>query len=140
VVAPNEHQIDDARKLAREMGVDNIAFKTAQIYDYENGNPLIPKNEKYSRYRFQNGKYALKNKLLNHCWKVWQSAVVTWDGTIVPCCFDKDAKHPVGTLSSHSLKSIWQGPAYTNFRASLLKSRQEIDICRNCSEGTRVWE
>ena len=140
VVAPNEHQIDDARKLAKELGVDNIAFKTAQIYDYENGNSLIPKNENYSRYRYQDGKYSLKNKLLNHCWKVWQSAVVTWDGTIVPCCFDKDAKHPVGTLSTHSLKSIWQGKAYTDFRASLLKSRSEIDICTNCSEGTRVWE
>ncbi|PJC62411.1 MAG: radical SAM protein, partial [Flavobacteriales bacterium CG_4_9_14_0_2_um_filter_32_27] len=50
VVKPNEHQIEDAKVLADELGVDEIRFKTAQVYDYENGNPLLPTIEKYSRY------------------------------------------------------------------------------------------
>src|SRR5690606_14256719 len=41
VVKPNEHQIEDVKKLARELGVDEVKFKTAQVYDYENGNELI---------------------------------------------------------------------------------------------------
>ncbi|MEO6220812.1 MAG: radical SAM protein, partial [Ginsengibacter sp.] len=36
VVKPNEHQIEDVKKLAKEVGVDDVWFKTAQIYDYEN--------------------------------------------------------------------------------------------------------
>jgi MoaA/NifB/PqqE/SkfB family radical SAM enzyme len=61
VTAENEHQINDAKKLAKELKVDQINFKTAQIYDFENGNPLIPKNEKYSRYKKQNdGTYQIK--------------------------------------------------------------------------------
>ena len=140
VVHPNEHQIDDAKKLAKEIGVDSIVFKTAQIYDFINGNTLIPEQTKYSRYKKnKNGKYEIKNKLLNHCWKLWQTSVITWDGKMVPCCFDKDAKYTMGNLTESSFNTIWKGESYTKFRKSVLKSRKENDICSNCSEGTKVW-
>jgi hypothetical protein len=38
VVRHNEHEINDAMALTKELGVDEIVFKTAQVYDYENGN------------------------------------------------------------------------------------------------------
>lgn len=140
VVKPNEHQTEEVKKLAKEMGVDDVAFKTAQVYDYENGNALIPENEKYSRYKQQaDGTYAIKNQLLNHCWKLWHSCVITWDGSIVPCCFDKDAGHKMGSLGTQTFREIWNNESYQLFRNSLMKSRKEIDICKNCSEGTRVW-
>jgi radical SAM protein with 4Fe4S-binding SPASM domain len=140
VVRPNEHQIEEAKQLANEYKVDEIRFKTAQVYDYENGNPLIPTIEKYSRYkRLSNGKFVVKSSLDNHCWRMWSGAVVTWDGKVVPCCFDKDATHEMGNLSKEDFKSIWKGKAYAMFRKQLLKGRKEIDICKNCSEGTKVW-
>ncbi|HRB92899.1 MAG TPA: SPASM domain-containing protein, partial [Chitinophagales bacterium] len=75
--------------------------KTAQVYDYENGNELIPENEQYSRYRKNSdGTYSIKNSLENSCWKLWHSCVITWDGKVVPCCFDKDAQHQLGDLKS----------------------------------------
>src|SRR5450755_4403900 len=36
VVRPNEHQVEEIKKLAAEVGVDEVRFKTAQVYDYEN--------------------------------------------------------------------------------------------------------
>lgn len=45
----NEHQINDIKVLGKEIGVDEVRFKTAQIYNYVNGNKLIPTIEKYSR-------------------------------------------------------------------------------------------
>jgi len=140
VVRPNEHQIEEAKQLANDYQVDEIRFKTAQVYDYENGNPLIPTIEKYRRYkRLPNGKFIVKSSLENHCWRMWSGAVVTWDGKVVPCCFDKDATHEMGNLSKEDFKSIWKGKAYAMFRKQLLKGRKEIDICKNCSEGTKVW-
>ncbi len=140
VVKPNEHQTDDVLKLAKELGVDEVKFKTAQVYDYENGNQLIPDNPKYSRYqKMADGTYFIKNKLLNHCWKLWHSCVITWDGKVVPCCFDKDAKHQLGDLQENNFESIWQSESYYRFRKAVLKSRKEIDICSNCSEGSKVW-
>ena len=46
VVRHNEHQINDVFDLANELGVDEVRLKTAQVYDYEKGNDLFPKNEK----------------------------------------------------------------------------------------------
>nr|WP_276559846.1 SPASM domain-containing protein [Roseivirga pacifica] len=140
VVKPNEHQLEDVKKLADDLGVDEVAFKTAQIYDYEDGSELIPTIEKYSRYKqLKSGKWAIKNRLVNHCWKMWHSCVITWDGKVVPCCFDKDAHHQLGEMSDTSFKAVWKGPAYRNFRQALIRSRSEIEICKNCSEGTKVW-
>ncbi len=140
VVKPNEHQINDVYRLAKEYGVDEVKLKTAQVYDYENGNPLIPDNEKYSRYKKnRDGTYTLKNNLENKCWKLWHSCVITWDGKIIPCCFDKDASQRLGDLSQDSFENIWFGERYLSFRKQLFKGRKEIDICKNCSEGTKVW-
>ena len=140
VVKPNEHQLDEVQQIAKDIGVDEVAFKTAQIYDYEEGSELIPTIEKYARYKqLPNGKWAIKNKLLNHCWKMWHSCVITWDGKVVPCCFDKDAHYQLGVLEKSGFRSIWRGEAYTQFRQALVRSRSEIEMCKNCSEGTKVW-
>lgn len=139
VFSHNEHEIDQVKKLAREVGVDKLALKSAQIYDYELGSDLIPKNKKYSRYIKEGLKYKIKNGLLNHCWRMWHSCVVTWDGKIVPCCFDKDATYRLGELEGQTFNSIWRGEEYQRFRRLVLKSRSNIDICRNCSEGTKLW-
>lgn len=142
VVKPNEHQVEDIKKLAKEVGVDEVRFKTAQVYDYENDpNQLIPENPKFSRYKKdKEGNYISKNKMANHCWKLWHANVITWDGMVVPCCFDKDATHQLGDLKNQSFKDIWQSDNYKHFRKELMTSRKNIDICANCSEGTSVWK
>jgi len=142
VVKPNEHQIEDVKKLAVEIGVDDVWFKTAQVYDYKNDpNGLIPGIDKYSRYKKNDkGEWQPKNKLANHCWKLWHANVITWDGLVVPCCFDKDAQHQLGDLSKQSFREVWENEQYRDFRKQLMHSRKNIDICSNCSEGTKVWD
>lgn len=140
VVKPNEHQLEDAKKLADEMGVDAIWFKTAQVYDFENDpNELIPVNAKYSRYKKTSSGTQFKGNLTNHCWRLWHDPVITWDGLVAPCCFDKDASHRLGDLRNQSFESIWRSESYQSFRNKILQGRKNIDICSNCSEGTRVW-
>lgn len=140
VVKPNEHQIDEIYRIAEEIGIDEVKLKTAQVYEYEQGNDLIPTIEKYSRYKKNtDGTYSVKNKLLNHCWKLWHACVITWDGLVVPCCFDKDAQHRLGDMKDKPFQEIWQGEDYDKFRKQLLKGRDQIDICKNCTEGCKVW-
>ncbi|MEM7041156.1 MAG: SPASM domain-containing protein, partial [Bacteroidota bacterium] len=140
VVGPNEHEIDAIQEMGKELGVDKVVLKTAQIYDFEKGSPLIPKNEKYARYKKgPDGVYQIRNKLKNQCWKLWMGAEITWDGRVLPCCFDKDGDYVMGKLNENDFKSIWRGPEYRDFRENLLRSRKEIDICTNCTEGTEIW-
>jgi radical SAM protein with 4Fe4S-binding SPASM domain len=136
VVKPNEHQIDDARSLAKKLGVDELVLKTAQIYNYEQGSDLIPDNTRYARYRRKaDGTYEIKSRFLNECWRMWQGCVITWDGKVLPCCFDKDGAYAMGDLRTTSFRDIWYGEKYKDFRASLFRSRSEIEMCRNCTSA-----
>jgi radical SAM protein with 4Fe4S-binding SPASM domain len=141
VVRHNEHQIADVKTLAKETGVDDVWLKTAQVYDFQNDpNHLIPSADKYSRYKKgSDGVMQFKGNNKAHCWRLWHDPVITWDGAVVPCCFDKDAQHKLGDLKTQSFKELWQHGIYKKFRASVLESRRNIDICANCSEGVKVW-
>ncbi len=84
------------------------------------------------------GDYKIKSKLENHCFALWRTSVITWDGKVVPCCFDKDAEHEIGNLSNNSFSEIWKSEAYINFRSKILGGRKNIDMCNNCTEGLKV--
>lgn len=140
VVKPNEHQIDEVKKLGTALGVDAVWLKTAQIYDYANDpNQLIPTINRYSRYLKTKSGTQYKGSIANRCWRLWQDPVITWDGLVAPCCFDKDAQHQLGDLKTQSFAEIWHSPTYQAFRKKLWSGRKNIDICANCSEGTKVW-
>ncbi len=140
VTSSNENEVREIIELGRATGVDEVKLKTLQVYDYAQGNALLPTNERYSRYKKDgSGKYVIKNRLLNHCWRSWQGCVFTWDGLVVPCCFDKDAKHTLGDISKTPFSTIWHSLKYNDFRKAILRSRKDIDICKNCTEGTTAW-
>lgn len=135
----NLHQIEEVKLLAKKLGVDKLELKTAQVYDFEKGSELIPDQKEYSRYRKNDQEeYSIKSDLINRCWKMWHSCVMTWDGNIVPCCFDKDARYVMGNIHDQAFSEIWNGTKYLNFRSRLFENRREIDICRNCTEGLKV--
>ena len=139
-VRQNEHEVPAVFKLAKEIGIEEVRIKTAQLYDYKNGNTLMPENDEFSRYKLtSNGIYVLKYKTGNHCWRMWSSSVLTWDGKVVPCCFDKDAQHVLGSVIENDFHLIWKSEKYHSFRRSILNNRNGIEICQNCSEGTKVW-
>ena len=140
VLKTNEDQIEAITALAKSLGVNDVRFKSAQFYDFENGNELMPTTAKYSRYvRKKDGTYRVKYHGGNHCWRMWSSSVITWDGKVVPCCFDKDALHPMGDITNESFETLWKGATYTQFRQQILANRNDIDMCTNCSEGAKVW-
>ena len=140
VVNHNEHQVNYIYQLAKDIGINEVKLKTAQIYDYQSGSDLLPSNNRFSRYyKGNDGTYEIKNKLENRCWKMWHSNVVTWDGQVVPCCFDKDADHQLGNLNDTQMTEIWKNKKYRNFRRNVNNSRKDIDMCTNCTEGMQIF-
>ncbi len=130
----NQHQIRDFKRLARKMGVDKYVLKTAQIYNFEYNDTLIPSQEKYSRYRKVNGRYQLKKKPHNYCKRMWRSPVITQNGELIPCCFDKQAEYAYGNVLASSFTSVWQSNKANYFRHKVFTNRQTIPICQNCTE------
>ncbi len=128
----NEHQISEMKLLAKKLKVNRLALKSAQLYNFENGHELLTSIPKYARYKMlPNGKYALKNKLHNRCFRLWSGAVITAKGDVLPCCFDKDASHSFGNIDNFS--SIFQNPKANSFRTSILENRKQHQMCRNCT-------
>jgi radical SAM protein with 4Fe4S-binding SPASM domain len=138
VMKQNEHQLDDVRDYCNEVGVDKLVFKTMQISSYENAVKFLPNNPKYRRYFVQDGKFSIKSKLKNHCFALWRTSVITWDGKVVPCCFDKDAEHTLGILNGKSFSDIWLSDEYQKFRSAVLANRKQTNICTNCTEGLKI--
>ena len=130
----NEHEIEAFKKIAQKMKVQKITIKTAQIYNYTEKTELIPTIKKYSRYKTINGNWELKKKLHNRCLRMWQSAVVTTDGELLPCCFDKNANFSYGILNKSSVKDLWNSDKALEFRKQVLSNRENITMCQNCSE------
>ncbi len=116
VMKQNEHQLDEVLNYGKEVGVDKVVFKTMQISSYENAIRFLPKNKKYRRYIVENGSFKIKNKLKDHCFALWRTSVITWDGRVVPCCFDKDADFELGILNGNSFSDVWNSEKYNQFQ------------------------
>jgi len=135
----NEHEIEAVKKLKKQLGVDEVKIKSAQFYKPDQSE-LIPENDALIRYRKSDtGKYEIKNQMVNRCWRLWTSPVITQDGQLLPCCFDKDANHPLGDLKTDGFDRIWSDNNYRDFRTRVFTDRSQINICKNCSEGSKVW-
>jgi len=138
VMKQNEHQLDEVLDYGKDIGVDKIVFKTMQISSYENALKFLPENKKYRRYKVENGSFKIKNKLKDHCFALWRTSVITWDGRVVPCCFDKDAEFELGQINESSFADVWKSGKYNDFRNKIFSNRKSVDMCVNCTEGQKV--
>ena len=132
----NEHQITEIKKLAADSRV-SLRLKSMQIINKKSFESWLPGKEKFRRYTVADGDYQIKNPLPKRCARLWLNPVVTWDGKVLPCCFDKDAEHIMGDLNQESFREIWNGTKYRLFRRILLSERGSTEICRNCTSGIR---
>jgi radical SAM protein with 4Fe4S-binding SPASM domain len=132
----NEKQIPQIRKLVEGLNL-KLRLKSMQIISKGNFEYWLPDNSRYSRYRIMDGEFRIKSSMPARCARLWFNPVVTWDGKVLPCCFDKDADHIMGDLNHESFREIWNGTRYRMFRRILLEERSTIVICRNCTSGLR---
>jgi len=132
----NEHQIREAGRFAGEMKAQ-LKLKSMQVIDNQDAGYWMPSNKEYARYEKTEGKYEIRNSMPSGCLRLWLNPVITWDGKVLPCCFDKDAEFIMGDLKKESFRTIWNNSDYKEFRKRILSERKSIEICRNCTSGMR---
>ncbi|MDL2290088.1 SPASM domain-containing protein [Paludibacteraceae bacterium OttesenSCG-928-F17] len=134
VLKTNEHQMEEMKGLCKKIKADKLTFKTAQLYDFENGHPLLTSKDKYARYKKgKDGKYHIRKKQRNRCWRLWSGAVVNTNGDVLPCCFDKNADYSFGNINETSFMECWHSKKASGFRERILKNRKQYEMCRNCT-------
>lgn len=132
----NEHQAGEAKEFAVKAGA-LFRLKSMQIIREGSHHEWLPLKRRHSRYD-QDGKgYSVKGGLPDRCARLWFNPVITWDGKVVPCCFDKNAEYIMGDLNGQTFREIWKGDRYSKFRQGILSGRKSVDICRNCISGIR---
>ena len=140
----NEHEWDWIKKNHKKLGATHLVFKTAQLYNFEHGHPLMPTDKRYSRYRkTANGTYIHKSSPLHStpytihrafgalCLRLWSGCVITTHGDILPCCYDKDHRHTLGNITTHSLREIFHSNKANTLRKHILKGNLP-EMCKNC--------
>jgi MoaA/NifB/PqqE/SkfB family radical SAM enzyme len=135
IMKHNEHEIPQIKQLASEAGVDDLIFKTVQIYDKEDIDNFLPTKERYRRYKITDDGFILKKKITNRCRRIFTQPVVNCDGEFAICCFDKDNIYKVGNLNGDSLRYLWRGSRFNRWRNMVLRDRKKMNICLNCGEG-----
>ena len=144
----NEHEWNWIKKNYKRLGATHLAFKTAQLYDFEHGHPLMPTDERHSRYRkTADGTYIHKKSsrlsplasspyrliTLQPCLRLWSGCVITTNGDVLPCCYDKDHKHTLGNITSQTLPEIFHGPKAHALRRQILCGHLP-EMCKNCDK------
>ena len=118
VMKQNEHQLDEAKVLASELGVDSLVFKKVDFPHGEDDqaeaarwlpreHPEYLRNDPFHKPYSENGRV---------CWRLWRSAVGNWDGGLAPCCYLTDKAQDFGDLNQSSVKEVWNNTKYTTAR------------------------
>ncbi len=137
VMRQNEHQLEEAKALAGELGVDSLVFKKV---DFPHGEDDPAEAERWlprqhPEYLREDPFYKPYQEDGQVCWRLWRSAVVNWDGGFAPCCYLTDKTQDFGDLNDFSVKKVWNNSKYTTARG-LFKNDfvpEEWVGCLDCS-------
>jgi radical SAM protein with 4Fe4S-binding SPASM domain len=140
VMKHNEHQIKNMEKLAKQLGADKLLKKTVHVETIQEADQWLPTNDAFRRYRVRGQELQPKRTAQGPCARPWTSSLINWDGTVVPCCFDKNGQHNFGAITKGmQFDEIWRSEHYSHFRYKMLTDRDSLDICSNCSQGLRLY-
>jgi radical SAM protein with 4Fe4S-binding SPASM domain len=133
----NEHEVNEAEAFARSVNA-GFTIKSMQVLDDGRAGDWMPSDRKRSRYMQSDGQWRPVRSPSRGCLRMWTTAIVTVDGDVVPCCFDKYAGHAMGNLNEQTFSDIWNGEKYKSFRETVIRSRASVDICSKCPQGKRI--
>ena len=126
----NEHEWAAFRKEYKTLGADRLVFKTAQLYDYRHGHPLMPTEPRYRRYEQHEDGLWYRKPLRKGCFRIWSGVVIAANGEVLPCCYDKDHAHAYGNIYKDSLRALFTSPSACAFRTQAMQ--QTPQICQEC--------
>jgi MoaA/NifB/PqqE/SkfB family radical SAM enzyme len=133
----NEHEIADAVKLAKDIGVDGFRLKPARFDKVEGrtfGGQVSPGLVDEWMPETQGLKYEGSTYLDYHCPFLWGSITVHPDGGIAPCCETSSVQQDLARLDDADIDGVWNSPAYVTARETALgrtTAHPEI-ACHGC--------
>ena len=138
----NEHEVEQARALAAEIGVDfNAGLMRTDCAEeiflpmgerLKRDGEWVPENPKYSQYTPE---WLSQN--VSDCKKPWTTVAINWDGYVVPCGSVYDCKtHNYGNLFERPFREIWNNERYRQARRAIMgRATGTGTICETCKHN-----
>ena len=126
----NEHEWAAFKRIYKQLGADKLVLKTAQLYDYTDGHPLMPSDARYSRYTKGADGLFHRKKLGRGCLRVWSGVVITTNGDVLPCCYDKAHSFTYGNITTQPLAQLFANERALAFRKAAIN--EQPTICQEC--------
>ncbi len=139
VMKHNEQQMDEARRLARDIGVDRLRFTSAglpfdELANLSLASKWLPENPAYHMYHPQ--KIHRQGYLYDErCFYLYRAMTVNPEGAVAPCCAVHHSKSDFGSLLDCSLDDVWNNAFYRSSRALFSRRpyAQAMDtVCGRC--------
>jgi MoaA/NifB/PqqE/SkfB family radical SAM enzyme len=139
----NEHEMDRARELAVELGVDRLEFRTPFL---QTDRFPVPEQDRQSisGWRASNPLFQIKTagpepgaKPRSRCGWHYMSSALNWDGTITPCCTTFQKGDDFGTVGHQGEKASYMevvnNSTFQAVRNRFAGRRGPVQaICENC--------
>ena len=137
VMRQNEHQMEDSRRLAAELGVDSIVFKKVD-FPHGEDDPKVAEQwlpREHPGYLRGDPFYKPYHEDGERCWRLWRSAVVNWDGGLAPCCYLTDKSDDFGDVNTSTVADIRNNSNYLTARGLFQDgyTPQQWVGCMSCS-------
>ena len=144
VMKQNEHQVEEAKKIAKDLEVIiNISCARTHLKE-DTLNPVDKMIDKYGEWLPSEPKYNSYNmdtktrkKSLKFCKSPWKEVMVNWNGDVFPCsCIHTEEKDRMGNIFEQDFEEIWNGEKYIAARKELLGQPNDLEtICRTCKKN-----
>jgi MoaA/NifB/PqqE/SkfB family radical SAM enzyme len=146
VMRHNEHQIEEARRMAAEIGVDYLTFTPVSNIDPARKDLIkkwVSTDPRYSLYDAESGANLRTTRPKKACPWLYRSASINCDGSVSPCCYYPNFPQArFGDLGKEPFGAIWNNVRYENARAICNRALlgqvgEKAGICYLCrrSEG-----
>jgi radical SAM protein with 4Fe4S-binding SPASM domain len=130
----NESQIPILTKIAEELGVDKMVFKTLAV---SFGNEYVRGKEYQESFLPENKKYWRKNAKNILCEALWEP-VILHNGDVSVCRCDYEGKIIIGNIfQAGSFEAVVYSQKYAEVREKIIK--RSLPICEHCPVTDMLW-
>jgi radical SAM protein with 4Fe4S-binding SPASM domain len=138
VMKHNQHQMDDARRMSEEIGVDRLRFTGAGLPFNEFKNVSLANQwmSDMPEYRgYAPDKMVERGYLYDEsCFYLYRAMTVNPEGGVAPCCVLYHSKFDFGNLVESSLEDVWNSSHYRASRALFSGKKYAGDLQTACHE------
>lgn len=138
VTKVNEHEVDQIREIAEDVGVDAYKAKKASLSmtrpkGAADVAPSIISHWLPSK-RYHRHNTTVDKMNFNGCDWLYKRCLVYWNGDITTCCFDASAVNKMGNIfEAGSFWNVWNGPVYQKVRREVNTDIRSADpLCSVC--------